>query len=85
MKENLELLAKRFDEMATVMRDNADGKRPYAYKREDIAMFNGAALAYRICANQGCRGRRYGDLAHQNSPAPAGLPDGVASVWLAGG
>ena len=52
MKEHLEALAKRFDEMATVMRDNADGKRPYAYKREDIAMFNGAALAYRICANQ---------------------------------
>ena len=67
MKENLEALAKRFDEMATVMRDGADGKRPYAYKREDIAMFNGAALAYRICANQVRR------VAAGDTPPPPGM------------
>ena len=67
MKENLELLAKRFDEMATVMRDNADGKRPYAYKREDIAMFNGAALAYRRCASE------VRMLAAGGTPPPPGM------------
>ena len=52
MKENLELLAKRFDEMALAREDVAAKKRWSNCKSAAIVPLESAALAYRRCASE---------------------------------
>ena len=54
MKENLELLAKRFDEMALAREDVAAKKKWSNCERESVAMvpLESVAWAYRRCASE---------------------------------
>ena len=52
MKENLEALAKRFDEMASAREEVAAKKRWSDCKSAAIVPLESAALAYRRCASE---------------------------------
>ena len=52
MKENLELLAKRFDARAKMLRNHAANIRWSNYTSAFADQIEAAETAYRICANQ---------------------------------
>ena len=67
MKENLELLAKRFDEMALARQRVAAKKRWSDCKSPGIVPLEFAALAYRRCASE------VRMLAAGGTPPPLGM------------
>ena len=69
MKENLELLAKRFDAMASAREEVAAKKRWSDCERESVAMvpLESVAWAYRRCASEARM------LAAGGTPPPPGM------------
>ena len=67
MKENLELLAKRFDAMASAREKVAAEKRWSDCKSAAIVPLESAALAYRRCASEARM------LAAGGTPPPPGM------------
>ena len=67
MKEHLEALAKRFDEMALARQRVAAKKRWSDCKSAAIVPLESAATAYRICANE------VRMLAAGGTPPPPGM------------
>ena len=67
MKENLELLAKRFDARAKMLRNHAANIRWSNYTSAFADQIEAAETAYRICANE------VRMLAAGGTPPPPGM------------